>query len=159
MDSKCLKTQGRSFLGRPQPNRSNLWGCTVAYMVSTTLYKTPSHLLQLEDPIVSPFLSLSVNLDLTKNESITVIPIQKRGHNGHLTTTRRVAWPRTGVPLSVPSPAVAGFRGQWEKKSGRGKWSPNPGDGQKREKKFGRWPNPGPGRQTGCKDPKQMGPS
>ncbi|GFZ19609.1 hypothetical protein Acr_28g0003140 [Actinidia rufa] len=28
--------------------------------------------------------------------------------------------------------------------TGRGKWSPNLGDGEKREKKFGRWPNPRP---------------
>ena len=49
-----------------------------------------------------------------------------------------------GVALSVPSPAVAGFGGQSPKKSGRRKLSPNHGEGEKREKKSGRWPNPGP---------------
>ena len=39
---------------------------------------------------------------------------------------------------------VDGFRRPSAKKSGRQKCKPNPGEGEKREKKSGRWPNPGP---------------
>ncbi|GFS32429.1 hypothetical protein Acr_00g0022740 [Actinidia rufa] len=75
-------------------------------------------------------------------EGTTVIPSPRGGPRDH----------GRGYPPSVPSPAVAGFRDKWEKKSGRGKWSPNTGDGEKREKKSGRWPSPGPSPddKTGC---------
>ncbi|GFY81543.1 hypothetical protein Acr_01g0013520 [Actinidia rufa] len=63
-------------------------------------------------------------------EGTSVIPPPRGGPRDH----------GRGYPLSVPSPAVAGFGDQcW-----RAKWSPNQGDGEKREKKSGRWPSPGP---------------